>query len=669
MSKVAQVAVLAKVGQLFTYALPEGLASQAMPGTAVVVPLGRQRVTGIIWQISEAQATPYKGGLKSIERLLEPRPALSETLLEWLKWGSEYYLTKLGEVLRAGLPPFLTRPHRGLARGPQEPMPEYKSFHKLAAEQLTSEQRRALDKMLSGPRSFLLHGITGSGKTEVYSSLIEKVLAQGNGVIILVPEIGLTPQLAGEFRARFRDKLAIYHSGLGAAHRSAEWRRAAAGEARVVLGTRSALFLPVRNLGLIIIDEEHDSSYKQSTGFHYHARRMAMERARREGAMLLLGSATPSIESIYLTSIGELEILTLSERPTGQPLPSLEIVDMRRRGGRTRGAAWLSEELRQAIGQATEQHQQVLLFLNRKGFASLLCPQCGHIPQCPQCSVSLTLHQRPSKLLCHYCDLQLDPTPPKCPSCHDGHLIPIGAGTERIESEVKKAFPKLKVARLDRSVAARKGYVEDVLTRMKKREIDILVGTQMVAKGHDYPGITLVGVIDADTALAFPDFRAAERSYQLLVQVAGRAGRGLHLGRVVVQSYHPDHPALRAALFHDPDAFFAKELGERRRLFYPPFSTLILLRVAGKNPDKVVQSARRLHQVLVNDLKEVAHILGPAPAPLVKLRGKTRWQILLKIPDREKGVLPLARLLDRLPRDGILSGVDLEIDVDPLDML
>lgn len=676
MPLTAQVAVATKLARCLTYAVADAAKEDLKPGHPVSVPLGRRRVTGVVWSITDGALPASLAGkeLKTIDRRLLDRVIFPEPYRAWLEWAAQHYLATLGDAVRAALPPFLLHPGRGMMRGPKSAPGDDPVFHKSQVIRLTDEQQGVLTRLReardrNGQRRFLLHGITGSGKTEVYAAVIDEVVARGAGAICLVPEIGLTPQLAGEFRGRYRERLALFHSGLTPAQRSAEWLKVYHGEATIVLGTRSALFLPVRRLGLVILDEEHDPSYKQSSGFRYHARTMALKRADLEGGIVLLGSATPSCESLAMASSGDMASLTMTGRPTGQPLPTIEIVDLRRRGGRTLGASWLSEELREAIATTTAAGHQVLLFLNRKGFAPhLICAGCGEILSCPDCAIGLALHKRPERLICHYCDRTLE-VQTLCSKCQTGRLIPIGAGTERIETEIRKAFPHLKVARLDRTVAARAGYIAEVLSRMKRREIDILIGTQMVAKGHDYPGIALVGVVSADTALAFPDFRAGERSYQLLVQVAGRSGRGSHPGRVLVQSYHPDHPAIRAALFHDPEPFYAAELKTRRALGYPPFSTLVLLRISGPKLERVTQRIETLHRALCSGLDDTVTILGPAPAPIARLRGRHRWQLLLKAPDWGVTGPALGGLLDRLCADRVLSAAELEIDVDPTDML
>ncbi|HEY3496912.1 MAG TPA: primosomal protein N' [Polyangiaceae bacterium] len=513
---------------------------------------------------------------------------------------------------------------------------------------------------------FLLQGITASGKTEVYLRAAERCLALGRGVIVLVPEIALTPQLVARFRARLGSRIAVLHSGLGERQRHAMWRSLRSGDVRIAIGARSALFAPIAELGLICVDEEHDGSFKQEEGVRYHARDMALLRAHRASAVTVLGSATPSVTSVELARSGKLELLELPARArAASVLPKAEIVDLRRAGPGPGGERLLSLPLFRALEETLEKREQAILFLNRRGFSpSLICEACGTITECPNCAVALTLHRaRAERLVCHYCDHN-ERLPDACPKCGEASLVEEGAGTERIESILATALPKARIARLDRDVAAGPKS-ERVLDRVRRREVDVLVGTQMVTKGHDLPGVTLVGVLNADAALSLPDYRAAERTFQLLVQVAGRAGRGDEPGRVLIQTRQPDHPAIRRALSHDVKTFIAEELESRRELRYPPFARLALVRVdavedelARAHAEKLATVARRWHA-------DGVEVLGPAPAPLARLRGRYRHRFLVRATERAR--LHIALLgVARVPID---RRVRVAIDVDPVSML
>jgi primosomal protein N' (replication factor Y) len=517
-------------------------------------------------------------------------------------------------------------------------------------------------------RPTLLHGVTGSGKTEVYLQVIAEAIAREQTALVLVPEISLTPQLAARFRARFGDRVAILHSGLSEHARLGEWSRLRRGEARIAVGARSAVFAPLADLGVIVVDEEHDGSFKQEEGVRYHARDVALVRAQRAGAACVLGSATPSLETAAHAERGAYRRLALTQRPTARPLPSVEVIDLRT--FLPDGEAMLSAPLRAAIADALAAGDQTILFLNRRGFATfVLCRACGHAFRCPHCSVSLTYHRHSDRLSCHYCGFQ-QRVPSACPSCHARDAIERkGLGTEKVAAAVAEAFPAARVGRLDRDVATG-AKVEAVLARVARRELDILVGTQMVTKGHDFPGVTLVGVLCADTGLTLPDFRASERTFQLLAQVAGRAGRGDRAGRVFIQTYRPTAPAVVAAAAHDYAQFFAIELAERAELGYPPHGRLIAVRVDGADAHEVAGTAQRLAQLAEAiagrpDTGGPVEVRGPVPAPIERLRGRTRWQVWLRSADRAA--------LRRVARGALAaetpSAVRVSLDVDPISAL
>ena len=512
---------------------------------------------------------------------------------------------------------------------------------------------------------FLLEGVTASGKTEVYLRAAKRALELGKSAIVLVPEIALTPQLVARFRARLGDQIAVMHSALSDSERHRMWRGLRSGELKIAVGARSALFAPVSQLGLICVDEEHDGSFKQEEGVRYHARDMALLRAHRAGAVCVLGSATPSLASVALVREGRLLHLRLPARARAASiLPSVEVVDIRRVGSGIAGEKLLSLPLVRALEDVLRDKHQAILFLNRRGFApSLICEACGHIAECPHCSVSLTLHRaRRSEMVCHYCDY-VTRIPDRCQKCNAAELGEEGAGTERIESLLAQRFPQARIARLDRDVAA--GIKsEKILNRMRDGELDILVGTQMVTKGHDLPNVTLVGVLNADAALSMPDFRAAERSFHLLVQVAGRAGRGDVKGKVLIQTRTPDHPAVAFAATHDVTGFVEQEMVLRQELNYPPFSRLALVRVDAVEEPRAQGAAERLAR-LARKEGQGAEILGPAPAPLLRLRNRYRYRFLVRSNDR--AALRAALLaVARAPSD---RQVRVAIDVDPVNML
>ncbi len=530
---------------------------------------------------------------------------------------------------------------------------------------LTPEQVVAHDTIRARMGSFatvLLHGVTGSGKTEVYLHAIADVLAAGKGAIVLVPEISLTPQLAARFAARFDDQVAVLHSGLSERERLGEWQRLRRGVARIALGARSAIFAPVADLGMIVVDEEHDGSFKQDEGVRYHARDVALVRAQRAGAVCVLGSATPSMESYALAQAGKIALVRMTHRPAARPMPTVEILDLRT--FRPDPEAMLSAPLAQAIEETLAAGDQAILFLNRRGFATfIVCVGCGHSFRCRNCAVSLTYHQHQDRMLCHYCG-HAERVPDVCPSCAGkGTIDRKGLGTERVAAAVAARFPSARVARLDRDVASG-AKVEAVLSRVARREVDLLVGTQMVTKGHDFPGVTLVGVLCADVGLSLPDFRASERTFQLLAQVAGRAGRGERTGRVLIQTYRPTEPAIVCAAAHDYEGFYAAETVSRGELGYPPHGRLIAIRVDGPDPAQVADVANRLAHLAVR-AGDGLDVRGPVAAPLSRLRGRTRWQLWLRSPDRTL----LRRVVRSLRVIEAPSSVRIGVDVDPVSAL
>ena len=521
---------------------------------------------------------------------------------------------------------------------------------------------------------FLLHGVTGSGKTEVYLQALAHALEKGRGGIVLVPEISLTPQTVERFKARFssgplRTLVAVLHSHLSAGERHDEWHKIRQGRARVVIGARSAIFAPVDPLGLIIVDEEHEHTYKQEESPRYHARDVAIVRGQMEGATVVLGSATPSMESFYNCSRGKYTLLELPERVDNIKMPVVRVVDMRQvaRGGK--GPPIFSPQLKEAISQRLERKEQTILFLNRRGFStSLQCPLCGFVAECPNCSVSLTYHRKAQNLCCHVCG-HTEPAPSACPNakCRNPAIRYSGLGTEKVEDTLVKLFPDARIKRMDSDALKRKDDYRRILGDFRTGKIDILVGTQMIAKGLHFPNVTLVGIIHADLALHLPDFRAAERTFQLLTQVAGRAGRGDIEGEVFVQAFTPFHPAIQYARRHDFVGFYEQEIEFREQLKYPPISRAALLTLKGRNEDKVRMSADHLRKELEKALAPIKDLViaGPAAAPLARAESNYRYQIMLRARQMSAVSRRLAALTQSmaLPEDVMLS-----VDIDPVDL-
>jgi primosomal protein N' (replication factor Y) (superfamily II helicase) len=574
------------------------------------------------------------------------------------------------------------------------------------AQPTLNEEQRAAESaineaiVLAQHETFLLRGVTGSGKTEVYFAAIAKASAVGKGVLILVPEIALTPQLVRRYRARFGNRVAVLHSGLSSRDRYVMWMQLLSGEFTVAIGARSALFAPVSNLGLIVVDEEHDPSFKQEDGVRYHARDMAILRAHRANAVVVLGSATPSLESEHAVETGKAKLIELRLRAQKQALPEIEVVDLRKYPRSKGEERLLSLPLLRAIEQTLTRGEQTILFLNRRGFSpNVMCQACGVRAECPNCSIALTLHRarnstaKPDSasttelveiqgsLRCHYCDYE-ETYGPMCAHCNSDARALLGLGTEKLEHELGERFPSARVARLDRDVSSAK-QSEAILAKMRDREIDILVGTQMVAKGHDFPAVTLVGVVNADAALGMPDFRAAERAFQLMVQVAGRAGRGDLPGKVLVQTYDPAHPVIAFGRGHDILGFRKAELISRAELGYPPFSRMVFVRLDSLSLDDVEAAARWLADELrvrlahrpasldtpktgegvFGSARSEVEVLGPAVAPIARLRNRHRFRVVIRSKDRN-ALRQCAVLAHRLAQE-LASTVRVVIDVDP----
>lgn len=631
---VAPLARLPRERELLTYASKE----PPDPGTLVRIPLGASQSLGIV--MGPADPLPEAKGLEVIEAKV-----LDATRLSLARALAEYYAASLGQTLELFIPKGLEKARRPkTSEIVQPPLP--------TPPPLSPEQSAALE-LLRGRDAGLLHGVTASGKTEVYLRLIQEALQAGRSAIVLVPEISLTPQTSQRLEERFPGRIALWHSGLPEAQRIRTWRRIRSGELPVVIGSRSAIFAPAPHLGLIVVDEEHDSSYKQASGVRYHARTVARQLAGDTGAKLVLSSATPSVESHAAAAEGQIALAELRDRVSGA-MPAVEIVDLRAEL-KEGNSSTISVPLQQALEEALGRGEQAVLFLNRRGAASsVACRDCGEPFHCPACSTTMTYH-RGSGLICHHCGRRAQ-LPTRCPACRSSRIRYFGAGTQTVEEDLRRRFPDVGILRLDRDTTARPRAHTEIFETFRAGEAQILLGTQMVTKGWDITGVSLVGVLLADLSLTLPDFRSSERTYQLLSQVAGRSGRGAHPGRVIIQTYQPDHPVLGLVKNHDRTDFYAAEVLLRRRLGYPPFSTLACLSYAHR--DEV--EARRAAELLAGTLGEIPGIelVGPAPAFIPKLRTKYYYQIVLKAPDRPS-----------LDPALVLIPPGWSVDIDPEDLL
>lgn len=511
----------------------------------------------------------------------------------------------------------------------------------------------------------LLHGVTGSGKTEIYLKAIEKVLSDGNSAMYLVPEIALTPQLIARVAGRFdKRQIAVLHSGIAETIRYDQWRQIKRGQVNLVIGTRSALFAPLPDLKLIIVDEEHDASYKQDDRLCYNARDMAIVKAKMSSAVVITGSATPGVQTYFNARTKKYSLLKLPRRVDDKPMPVVAIIDMKAQQEKAGKVPILSDTLIEGIRETLGRKEQVLLFLNKRGFDTfLVCADCGYHFSCPNCAVSLKHHAAEGVVKCHYCDYTIKSLP-ACPSCQSSRILNYGVGTQKLEKETEKLFPQARIQRMDSDTTARKGSQENILRALEHREIDILIGTQMITKGHDFPCITLVGVISADTSLNMPDFRAAEKTFQMITQVAGRGGRGDAPGRVIIQTFNPDNYALRHAQNHDYKTFYEEEIDFRKSLHYPPYSRIINLRLSSIKQDTLIDEAHRLGK-LANKLSgsygNAVDIIGPAESPLAKIRGRFRWQMMIK----GKNINTLHQIAREIINRHKNSHVKITVDVDP----
>ena len=726
---ILRIAIPCPLPKLFDYRSTEACTADNLIGRRVRVPFGNRKLVGVIMETATESELPL-ARLKPIDALLDTAPVLDTEILDLLRWAASYYHHPIGDVIASALPVLLrqgnevqiqgithwqaaptadpeTLPTRavrqrsiltlllqhpqglgnseldaqsenwksvirelikkGLVLAIERPCWETDTSEPAlrSAPELNAAQQEAAESIkasLNENERFLLQGVTGSGKTEVYLDIIEAVIAAGRQTLVLVPEIGLTPQLVRRFRERLGHCIAILHSALNDRERLCAWGMASAGEAQVIIGTRSAVFTPLTRPGLIIIDEEHDASLKQQDGFRYHARDLAVMRAHRLNIPIVLGSATPSLESLRRCEEGAYRLLRLPQRAGPAKPPRIELLDLRR-GQQTEG---LSGFLIDEIHRHLKRDGQVILFLNRRGFApTLLCEDCGWIAHCQRCDARMTWHAGSRLLRCHHCGAE-QPIPSHCAECDSERLQPLGQGTERIEQALEETFPDIRIERIDRDSTRRKGALESSLERAHSGESRILIGTQMLAKGHDFPGVTLVGILDCDQGLFSADFRAAERMAQLITQVAGRAGRAERQGEVLIQTRHPDHPLLQTLIHSGFEAFAQELLTERKMAQLPPYAHLALLRVEAQQRE----APGRFIDQLLSILPRIDHVdlLGPVPAPMEKRAGRFRYQLLISAQERAPLHEQLHQLMHFIREMPEARKVRWSLDVDPVEM-
>lgn len=648
-------------------------------GSRVLVPFHRGKSVGLCLKVQE-NYNPSKSRVseKDLKEILavDEGGLLSENYLKWIEFAADYYVSSPGQVLAQALPQAYLDPDDFTVTKTRRFRPiEIREWTGRAEITLTKAQQDITEKVSAHLSEFypsLIRGVTGSGKTEVYIEIIKCALATGRSALYLVPEIGLTPQTLSRLNSHFAGKLLVFHSGLTVNQRLSAWQRALGGEALVMVGTRSAIFAPFRNLGVIVIDEEHDSSYKQEDRLRYNARDLAVMRASLEKIPVVLGSATPSLESFYQAEQGKYHYFELKERVGGLALPKIELIDISREKEQTGLPLTLSQNVIKSVEAYLNRSEQIILFVGQRGFAqNAFCVSCRAIQTCPNCSVGLKYHSYAKRLKCHYCDLD-KPFDEICSVCNTKALTLLGFGIQAVEEEVKTHFPRACVVRVDSDSYPSPKKLHEVLEDFAARKIDIIVGTQMMSKGHDFENVGFVGVLAVDAHLGLPDFRAAERSFQTLVQVAGRAGRKGKQGQVMVQSYHPEHPSLLHGINHDYPAFARLELAMRETLGYPPFFRLVQIRFLSNLEGEIKAFIKNwepeLDKIKTNLSRSGIQILGPTEMPLAKLRGKFRYHMLVKIPRRLKNRDVVQYLLDGIePR--LSRKIQCQIDVDPASLL
>lgn len=666
-NKFVQVAINLPLNDIFDYSVPLALQQLVQVGKRVWVPFGSRIIVGFIVGISNKTEISR---IKDIKSVIDQEPILSSEILELTRWMADYYLCSWGEAIDAAIAmPFKKGKTSIKPRTTSGSLPGIDLSQKAVNHILTGDQKKALSLIQHNLQKtdhavFLLHGITASGKTEVYFGAIQAALNQGKDVLVFIPEIALTPQTVQRFTEKFgQEKVALVHSRLSAGEKFIQWQRIKNGQAKIVIGPRSAIFSPLKNLGLIVIDEEHENTYKQEDTPRYHLVNTAIKRAQIAKAAVILGSATPCLESNCAAKSGEFVLIELPERIKGSELPAVQIVDMRDQSIRTKRLPVLSKVLEDNIGRCLKNREQIIIFLNRRGFSTFVnCGKCGHVLQCPECSLALVYHSDKKDLVCHHCNY-LRPAVQICPECKGNYINYAGTGTQKVESELRRIFPQARIGRMDSDSMRKKTAHYEILDDFKTRKIDILVGTQMLAKGLDFPNVTLVGVISADVSLNLPDFRASERTFSLLTQVAGRAGRGKTAGKVIIQTYTPEHYAIQCAIEHDYNSFYDKEILFRKQLNLPPFSHLISVVLRSKDEKVLIVAAENFgEQFKIHSKGMPISIIGPMPMPMAKLKGYFRWGMIVNSSD----VLPANQLIKQILKTGKLSSkIKITIDVDP----
>jgi primosomal protein N' (replication factor Y) (superfamily II helicase) len=667
MPTILQIAIPSPLRQIFDYLAPTNCEHDKLQvGTRILVPFGTRKVIGLLVGTTN-QTTISESKLKTALAILDEEPIIPDSIMELTRWVSEYYHHPLGDVLANALPALLRNVKKAslIDQIPTTNEPNLaKQSNKIL---LNSYQKQAVTKVLAnsdGFKTFLLQGVTGSGKTEVYLQVIDELLKQGKQALILVPEINLTPQTIARFAERFAVPIATFHSRITDKQRLISWKMAKEGVAKIIIGTRSAIFTPLKNPGIIILDEEHDMSFKQQSGLRYSARNVAIVRGKIENIPIILGSATPSLESLHNVKRKRYELLLLPERAGKAIPPSFDVIDMRNQKLRD----GIAESLLQKIEHHLEQKNQILLFLNRRGYAPvLLCHKCGWSVQCKNCDARMTYHQKENHLHCHYCGI-IKRVPTKCPDCGADNLLALGTGTERIESSLKKIFPEASVIRIDRDSTRKKGAIEKILTDVQQNNYQILVGTQMLAKGHHFPNVTLVAILNIDSGLFSADFRAHEQTAQLIIQVAGRAGREEKLGEVYLQTHNPQH-SLLLQLLNKGYTYFAQEhLRERALSELPPFSYLAIFRAESKNQDAALDFLRQLREADVAK-SDAVKVFGPVPSAMIKKAGNFRAQLLLQSNSRNILHKKIDEILSIIDTIKLNHNVKWHIDVDPMELL
>jgi len=647
--------------EAFTYIVPEELIATIKVGSRVTAPFKKSYKVGIVVGLEDDPPAPGRQSfkLKLIKSVMDDFSFVPPNILKLISWVSQYYMSTSGLALKNAVPSaFFTGKKAGKSRvSYDEEVSKAKSLN------LMPEQQKALDEINKKNEGvFLLHGVTGSGKTEVYINAV-KSLPEGKEAIVLVPEIAITSQMVDRFRSNFGDSVVFYHSGLSVGERITQWRRMRDGKVRVVIGVRSAVYSPFENLGLIVVDEEQEASYKQFEGLRYNARDVALARSQLEGMKVVLGSATPSMEAYYTAKEGKFHYLELQHRVEERQMPGVEIIDMRKAEKQTFS---FSTHLLEALKETISSGHQSLIMLNRRGYSPFfICTDCGHTYKCPACSITLIYHKDTNTLNCHYCNSYLDPQE-MCPSCKGTGVKYLGSGTQRVEEDIRLLLPELSFQRMDRDTTQKKLSHYRIIKQMEEKKLDVLLGTQMVAKGHDFPDVTLSAVISADIALNLPDFRSGERAFQLFTQLAGRAGRGEVSGRAMIQTYEPEHYVFEYVKEHNYKGFFNNEIEMRKELSYPPFSKLIRIIMSFKTKE----SANRLVKNIANRIKKIDHkgveILGPAPAPIEKIRTLWRWHLVLKGKNSKILRQTVSSILHKI-KD--IKEVRIDIDVDPINLL